>query len=140
MQDIYIFTYGTLKRGFPNHYFLIEDAVFVSNAITCEKYQMYPCTNKKFPFLIKSQKVQQIKGEVFKTNSEELLDDLDDLEGYPNLYLKEFIDVELYNKEIVKALVYVKNEKTFLNSVDYSTPLNEWDDNYKNIIFNLKDI
>ena len=52
MQDIYIFTYGTLKRGVTNHYFLIEDAVFVSNAITCEKYQMYPCTSKKFPFLI----------------------------------------------------------------------------------------
>lgn len=139
MQDIYIFTYGTLKRGFPNHH-LLDDAIFVSNAITCEKYQMYPCTNEKFPFLIKSQKVQQIKGEVFKTNSKELLEDLDDLEGYPNLYLKEFIDVQLDNKEIIKALIYVKNEKTYLNAVDYSNPLDEWGDNYKNIMFNLKDL
>lgn len=140
MKDIYIFTYGTLKRGFKNHYLLLDDATFVSNAITCEKYQMYPCINKSFPFLIKSEKVQQIRGEVFKTSSSELLDVLDFLEGYPNLYIKKIIDVELENKDIVKALVYVKNEKTFLNSVDYSTPLNEWDDNYKNIIFNLKDI
>lgn len=133
MQDIYIFTYGTLKRGFPNHHFL-EYATFMSNAVTCEKYQMYPCTNNRFPFLIKSEKVQQIKGEIFKTNSKKLLEALDYLENYPNLYLKEFIDVELDNKEIVKALVYVKNEKTYLNAIDYSIPLNEWDDNYKNFI------
>ena len=49
MQDIYIFTYGTLKEGFQITIFLVEDAVFVSNAIT-RKYQMYPCTNKNFHF------------------------------------------------------------------------------------------
>ncbi|MCT7540363.1 MULTISPECIES: gamma-glutamylcyclotransferase family protein [Aliarcobacter] len=134
MKDIYIFTYGTLKRGFKNHYLLLDDATFVSNAITCEKYQMYPCINKSFPFLIKSEKVQQIRGEVFKTSSSELLDVLDFLEGYPNLYIKKIIDVELENKDIVKALVYVKNEDTNLNSVDYTTPLNEWSDNFNTFI------
>ena len=138
-MKVLMFVYGTLKKGFSNHHFL-TNAKFIDYAITCEKYQMYPCINKSFPFLIKSEKVQQIRGEVFKTSSSELLDVLDFLEGYPNLYIKKIIDVELDNKDIVKALVYVKNEKTFLNSVDYSTPLNEWDDNYKNIIFNLKDI
>ena len=49
------------------------------------------CTNKNFHFNKKAKKVQQIKGEVFKTNSEELLDDLDDLEGYPNLYQKSLL-------------------------------------------------
>ena len=39
MKETYIFTYGTLKRGFSNSYFL-DDAIFVSSAITCEKYQM----------------------------------------------------------------------------------------------------
>ena len=134
MKDIYIFTYGTLKRGFKNHYLLLDDATFVSNAITCEKYQMCPCINKSFPFLIKSEKVQQIRGEVFKTSSSELLDVLDFLEGYPNLYIKKIIDVELENKDIVKALVYVKNEDTNLNSVDYTTPLNEWSDNFNTFI------
>ena len=41
MKDLYIFTYGTLKRGFVNNYFL-DDAIFISTAITVEKYQMYP--------------------------------------------------------------------------------------------------
>lgn len=125
MKEIYIFTYGTLKRGFSNNHFL-NDALFVSNSITCEKYSMYPCTNNMFPFLIKSEKKHQIKGEVFKTNSKKLLDDLDYLEGYPNLYLREFINVKLENNSIVKALVYFKNEDTHLNTVDYSKPINEW--------------
>ena len=50
MQEIYIFTYGTLKRDFPNNYFL-DNAIFISKAITCDNYQMYPCNNKSFPFL-----------------------------------------------------------------------------------------
>lgn len=125
MKEIYIFTYGTLKRGFSNNHFL-NDALFVSNSITCENYCMYPCTNNMFPFLIKSEKKYQIKGEVFKTNSKKLLDDLDYLERYPNLYLKEFINVKLENNSIVKALVYFKNEDTHLNTVDYSKPINEW--------------
>lgn len=33
MKDVYIFTYGTLKRGFSNSYFL-DDAIFVSSAIS----------------------------------------------------------------------------------------------------------
>ena len=44
--------------------------------------------------------------------------------------MQKIIDVELENKDIVKALVYVKNEDTNLNSVDYTTPLNEWSDNF----------
>ncbi|QEZ90202.1 gamma-glutamyl cyclotransferase, AIG2-like (plasmid) [Aliarcobacter cibarius] len=131
MKEIYVFTYGTLKKGFSNNHFL-NDAIFISNAITCDNYQMYPCSNKNFPFLIKSENVQQIKGEVFKTNSKKVLDDLDYLENYPNLYLKEFIKVKLENNSIVEALVYFKNEKSYLNAVDYSMPINEWNDNYKN--------
>ena len=45
---------------------------------------------------IKSEKIQQIKGEIFKINSKELLNELDYLEGYPNLYLREFIKVKLH--------------------------------------------
>ena len=71
MKEIYIFVYGTLKAGYQNHHFL-TDAEFVSDAITCDKYQMYPSITQQFPFLIKSEKYQQIKGEVFKTNSKEL--------------------------------------------------------------------
>jgi gamma-glutamylcyclotransferase (GGCT)/AIG2-like uncharacterized protein YtfP len=126
MKNLYIFTYGTLKRGFVNNYFL-DDAIFISTAITVEKYQMlYPSIGNAYPFLIKSEKKYQIKGEVFKTNSQQILDSLDELEGYPDLYLKEFIKVELENKKIIEALVYFKNEKNNLDAVDYSKPIIEW--------------
>ena len=55
---------------------------------------------------------------------------MDDLEGYPDLYLKEFIKVELENKQIVKALVYFKNEETNLNAIDLSNPIIEWVDDF----------
>ena len=87
---------------------------------------MYPCIGNRYPFLIKSEKNHQIKGEVFKTNSKIILNRLDDLEAYPDLYLKEFIKVELENKQIVKALVYFKNEETNLNAIDLSNPIVEW--------------
>lgn len=52
MSRKYIFTYGTLKKAFPNHY-LIKHLEFLGEAFSCEKYQMYPCTNYDFPFILK---------------------------------------------------------------------------------------
>lgn len=51
---------------------------------------------------------------------------LDYLEGYPDLYLKEFIKVSLEDGNVVDALVYFKNEENNLDAVDYSNPMNEW--------------
>ena len=122
MKETYIFTYGTLKRGFSNSYFL-DDAIFVSKASTCEKYQMYPCIGKGYPFVIKSEKNNFIKGEVFKTNSKEILKRLDELEGYTDLYLKEFVKVKLETNQIIDALIYFKNEETNLRAIGLSCPI-----------------
>ena len=46
------------------------------------------------------------------------------------IYLKEFIKVELENKQIVKALVYFKNEETNPNAIDLSNPIVEWVDDF----------
>src|SRR5574344_878797 len=96
MKEIYIFVYGTLKAGYQNHHFL-TDAEFVSDAITFDKYQMYPSITQQFPFLIKSEK-----------------------------YLQEFIKVSLEDGNVVDALVYFKNAENNLDAVDYSNPMNEW--------------
>lgn len=130
MKEVYIFTYGTLKKGFINNYFL-SDAIFVSKATTIEKYQMYPCRGNAYPFLIKSEKNHQIKGEVFKTNNQKILDRLDELEDYPNLYLKEFIKVKLEsNNQVINALIYFKNEETNFDVIDLNNPISEWNNNY----------
>ena len=124
-QKKYVFTYGTLKRGFVNNYFL-NDAIFIDTAITCDKFQMYPCTGFGYPFVIKSEKNNQIKGEVFEIQSQEQEDSLDMLEGVPCLYIKEIIKVELKSGKIIDALIYIKNEKNHINFMDRSVPLIEW--------------
>lgn len=121
----HIFTYGTLKKGFTNH-FILENENFISAAITLHKYQMYPCTNFAFPFLIKSEEYDFIKGEVFEIVSSETLSKLDVLEGYPDLYLKEFIEVKLENGKVLKALTYFKNEETNKDIIEDTFPINEW--------------
>ena len=127
MKDIYIFTYGTLKRGFKNHYLLLDDATFVSNAITCEKYQMYPCIiGNGYPFVIKSENISQIEGEVYEITSKKTLENIDMLEDYPDLYLKELIKVKLFNEKIVEALIYFKNEETYLKEIDKSIYMSKW--------------
>lgn len=125
MKKTYVFVYGTLKKGYCNDHYL-TDAKFISNAVTYERYQMHPVIGNGYPFLIKSEKVNFIKGEVYEVNSQEILDNLDMLEAYPFLYLKEFIKVELENEEIIQALTYFKNEETNKDSVDRSKSLIEW--------------
>ena len=117
--------YGTLKKGFVNHSYL-KDEKFISNASTLEKYQMYPSLNFAFPFLIKNEKFDFIKGEVFEVTSKEVLILLDNLEGYPDLYTKDFIDIKLESKDIIKALTYFKNEETNKDVLELSFPINEW--------------
>ena len=120
-----IFVYGTLKKGYCNDHYL-KDAKFISTAVTFERYQMYPVKGEGYPFLIKSEKVNFIKGEVYEVDSQETLDTLDMLEGYPYLYTKEFIKVELKNEETLEALTYFKNEETNQDAIDRSKSLIQW--------------
>lgn len=124
-MKILMFVYGTLKKGFSNHYFL-DDAKFIDYAITCEKYQMYPCIGNGYPFVIKSENISQIEGEVYEITSKKTLENIDMLEDYPDLYLKELIKVKLFNEKIVEALIYFKNEETYLKEIDRSISMSKW--------------
>lgn len=117
MSNTYIFVYGSLKCGFQNNYYL-KEAIYIDDALTCEKYAMYPARGGDFPFAIKSERINCIEGEVYRSNSAELLNNLDLLEGYPNLYVKEFINAKLSNGKIIEALIYFKNEDTNKNAID----------------------
>lgn len=121
----YVFVYGSLKMGYENHY-ILETSTFISDATTCEKYQMYPSIDGEYPFLIKSEKVQNIIGEVYLVNDQAILDALDQLENYPEYYLKEFIDVAIEDGSIISVLTYFKNEQTHQDCMDTSNPMSEW--------------
>lgn len=121
---MYLFTYGTLKKGFCNHE-LISNLEYIGEAITCKKFQMYPSSNYPFPFVIKSEQNHFLLGEVYKLNSKKELDLLDSLEGYPTLYLREEIEVKLNNK-IIKTIIYLKNEDEYKDFIDLNKPILEW--------------
>lgn len=124
-MPIFVFVYGSLKMGFENNY-ILDNATFISDAITCDKFQMYPVIGGAYPFLIKSEKINYILGEVYKVTEQSILDSLDLLEGFPDYYLKDFIDIKLENNTIVQALTYFKNEETYLDCLDKTRPMSEW--------------
>jgi gamma-glutamylaminecyclotransferase len=103
-----IFTYGTLKRGFGNHEVMIHNK-FLGEATSKYKYPMVNIEGT-FPYLINEKGYgKHIKGEVFEIDdiTEQILDLL---EGYPNLYTKEVIEVLINDKE-VEAMAYFVKEK-----------------------------
>ena len=118
-----IFVYGTLKKGFSNHFYL-ENSRYLGIGKTIPKYQMYPSKNYLFPFLLKSEPNNNIVGEIYEINEKTLIE-LNALEDFPNMYLKELIEIELENKEIIKAFIYIKNEENFKNLI-LKEKINEW--------------
>ncbi len=110
---MYIFAYGTLKQSFHNHY-LLENAEFICEATTKEKYPMVN-TEGYFPYLLNQKGVgHNIQGEVYRID-DAILTMLDVLEGYPEHYTRETIEV-LSKGITLKALVYFLNEE-----LDYSS-------------------
>ena len=102
MQKELLFVYGTLKKGFCNHYFL-ADAEFLGKAETLEKYALY--LKGSIPYVIKQPPISHIKGEVYKVDLK-TLKEIDELEGHPYLYFREIISVRLYNGKILSAWMY----------------------------------
>ncbi|XP_014519701.1 putative gamma-glutamylcyclotransferase At3g02910 [Vigna radiata var. radiata] len=80
-----IFAYGTLKRGFPNHYLMEElmnqdDAVFVGVYLTEDHYPLV-CGPHGIPYLINLPGLgHRVKGEIYAV-SEGAVAKLDEFEG-----------------------------------------------------------
>ncbi len=110
MKKEHLFVYGTLKRGFYNHYYL-EKAEFVGEATTVEKFSLY--VKGFIPYVLKSPKVSYIKGEVYLID-EETLQNIDLLEGHPYEYYRE--------KTLVRL---IKNNKTLLAWMYFYKPTKE---------------
>ncbi len=101
--NMYVFVYGTLKRGFSNHYFL-EDAKFIAKATTKDKFPMVNII-QAYPYIINDAgNGHNIEGELYKIN-EIILVKLDMLEGYPEHYDRRKITIVVENQEY-RAIVY----------------------------------
>jgi len=104
---MYLFVYGTLKKGFHNHD-LLENAEFVCKATTKEKYPMVN-TEEYFPYLIDDKGVgHHTQGEVYKID-ETILAMLDILEGYPEHYDRQQIQVVSLGIELTATVYFLKD-------------------------------
>ena len=113
-----LFVYGSLKRGFPNHYFL-RDSYFVSLAKTVERYSLYVDV---YPFVYPRDSVSPIHGEVYKVDDNTLYR-LDALEGHPHLSRREQIEVRLKSGERMRAWIYFFPERSgrLISSGEFKT-------------------
>lgn len=95
MEPVYVFVYGTLKRGWGNNRILQTSSLFVSEAVTKEKYLML---GRGIPYVLELNKPHEyarpILGEVWLVQDQETLDRLDRLEGVAyNHYRRKLIKV-----------------------------------------------
>ncbi|MDR3557263.1 MAG: gamma-glutamylcyclotransferase [Syntrophobacteraceae bacterium] len=96
-----MFVYGTLRRGFENH-FLLDGAIFLGPARTRGKYALF---SENIPYVSKTKEISTVAGEVYRVDSP-TLERIDLLEGHPNWYVREMIEVVLQDGSIVSAWIY----------------------------------
>eukprot|EP00922_Rhytidocystis_sp_ex-Travisia-forbesii_P064490 GHVS01095821.1.p1 GENE.GHVS01095821.1~~GHVS01095821.1.p1 ORF type:complete len:271 (-),score=50.17 GHVS01095821.1:325-1137(-) len=93
----YVFVYGTLKRGFRNHYNMQHsDIRYACSAVTIHKLPLYmdPLQRNR-PCLANVKGVgHQVRGEVYRVTSEQLKS-LDEFERVPTHYHRELLPLQV---------------------------------------------
>ncbi|MEA1984127.1 MAG: gamma-glutamylcyclotransferase family protein [Euryarchaeota archaeon] len=100
-MNMYLFVYGTLKKGGRNHG-LLMDARHVCTTRTSDRYCLLDLSS--FPGAMKTPAYSQIKGEVYEID-ETILGRVDQLEG------KWFFRQEVPLECNMPALIFFLNEK-----------------------------
>jgi len=103
----YVFTYGTLKKGFGNHR-LIETSKYKCTTVTTEKYFMG--SYFAFPIVIENCSDYNIVGEVYEV-SDHTMYQLDLLESNGELYQRKKVRVKDFDEPV--WLYFIKNPDDF---------------------------
>jgi gamma-glutamylaminecyclotransferase len=86
-----LFVYGTLRRGGRNHR-LVADQTFLGEAVTAPRHRVVDLG--PYPGLVRdAANGLSVHGELYAV-SECCLEELDDFEGVPELFVREWIEVE----------------------------------------------
>lgn len=89
---MYFFVYGTLKQGYGNNH-LLRGSKFIDSGVTLKPYTMFDTGG--FPVVMATEKKNRIAGEVYEVFSMQTRASLDRLEGYPHMYHRKKVLVEL---------------------------------------------
>jgi gamma-glutamylaminecyclotransferase len=111
-----VFVYGTLKRGYSNHGYLLREAHFAGEAVTPAGYAML---EPSFPVVMHAeQDGMAVAGELFHVNDATLAK-MDRLEGVrpdgSGIYTREVIDV-VEDSHNVKAYIYIGEPRYWLRA------------------------
>lgn len=103
LQENVVAVYGTLKKGFSNYNNYLTKSIYVGKGET--KYK-YPLVINGLPYLVNRKGMgHNVDIDVFKV-SDQVLKSLDQLEGHPQWYKREMIDVKLSDGSIIVCWVY----------------------------------
>lgn len=104
--DINVAVYGSLKRGFSNHFLLMNDySEYYTSGTTDSGYSMFSLGG--FPGVVRDKESDnKIFIEIYKINSN-ILSNLDLLESNGSFYTRELINISLPKSEIMKCWMYL---------------------------------
>jgi gamma-glutamylaminecyclotransferase len=98
-MEHYLFVYGTLKSGFANNRFLKGVEFQKAHAFNLEMYN-----GTLYPFVKKGEGL--VYGEVYKIDDKRL-NVIDHLEGHPDYYKRELMEIETEDNKKLKAWIYL---------------------------------
>ena len=107
-----IFAYGTLKKGYHNHY-LLENSEYLGEHVTEEQYTMYSAGG--FP-IVEREGSNSIPGEVYRVD-DTTLSRLNRLEGCTGIQYdpNNWYDFDVIQTEFGDAMMYVQNKNSNKN-------------------------
>lgn len=101
---MYVFVYGTLKKGYANHHYL-ADQQFIGPA-ALPNHLLY-AVSKGFPGVCPAPgRNHQVNGELYQVTAE-CLKHMDRLESNGRMYQRQLLDVTLSNSDTLPAWVYI---------------------------------
>lgn len=119
--------YGTLLKGLGNHSVISQNAKgkFLNSGRTVDKMTMYAAG---IPYVTKTQKTCPIKVEVYEVEANNI-SPVDRLEGHPNFYCREPVEIKMDDGKVVTAEIYLYNRvenrfnhKDMVINGDYANP------------------
>ncbi|XP_051881792.1 gamma-glutamylaminecyclotransferase-like isoform X2 [Pristis pectinata] len=107
-----VFVYGTLKKGQPNHHYMIDGTQgkgkYCGSGVTAEKYPLVVAGKYNIPFLLDEPgSGQEVSGEIYTIDAQ-LLQFLDEFESCPELYQRKQVKIRTVEWEASDKMLGVQ--------------------------------